>query len=105
MKCSVATSVAPIGVPVNHAYHQLHPPPRPEHCLPTLFPYLTGADPVAVILSWVGVGVAIYVLVVGLMAIARRMPPRQLAGDQRSGTWPNYAAAVPPVAPRPRSHR
>ncbi len=46
-------------------------PPRPEQCLPTLLPSVTGADPVAIGLSWLIVGVVIYVAVLTTTAVVR----------------------------------
>ena len=36
--------------------------PNPEGCLPTLLPSLTGADPLLVVLSWLVLGAAIYLM-------------------------------------------
>jgi hypothetical protein len=36
--------------------------PNPEQCLPTLFPSLTGGDPMLVALSWLVVGAVVYLV-------------------------------------------
>ncbi len=65
-------------------------------CLPTLFPLMTGPDPTAVRLSWIGVGALVYLGLLGWVVFAWRRP---VARDRGGGLGLSLLAFAAPLVP------